>query len=187
MDQTTLVCGGQASGNLPPYAQDLHRGQLSVTVQALLEVFAFQKGHGQIGNAAIFADLVDGNDAIVLDGRGRLGLVQEALAGGSAPRQRRQHHLERYLPLELGALGLEDHAHAAHTQDFQHAIRPQAAKFARSPRWRQESRQLRQRYRVTPRSVPGARLAAGLVFATQFSGRHVRVFRIVVIGHGSGP
>ena len=56
-----------------------------------------------------------------------LGLAQEALAGGLAGGQARQHGLDGQLAFELRVLGLEDHAHAAGAEHLEDAKAAQPA------------------------------------------------------------
>ena len=57
-------------------------GSSAFAAEALVERLALEELHGQEGHAAVLAHLVDGDDVVVLDGRRRLRLAQEALAGG---------------------------------------------------------------------------------------------------------
>ena len=77
---------------------------------------------GQERDAAVLADLVDGDDVVVLDGGRGLGLAEEARWPLPAGAQGRLHHLQRHLPLELRILGQEHDAHAAGPEHLQDAI-----------------------------------------------------------------
>ena len=129
MDQLPLVRRRQTQRDLAADAQHLGHRQLALALQALVERLAFEELHGQEGHAAVLADLVDGDDVIVLDRCRRPRLAQEALPGRCAGGQRRQHRLERHQPRQLRVLGPEDDAHAARPQHLQHPVGPEPAQF----------------------------------------------------------
>ena len=70
-------------------------GSSALALEPVVERLALEELHGQERDAAILADLVDGDDVIVLDWRGRLrpraGSARRPTASGG---QRRQHRLE---------------------------------------------------------------------------------------------
>ena len=47
----------------------------------VVQRLALEERHGQEGDAAVLADLIDGDDVVVLDGGRGPGLAQEALPG----------------------------------------------------------------------------------------------------------
>ena len=99
---------------------------------AVVERLAFEQLHRQEGHAAVLADLVDGDDVVVLDGRGR-----PAPRAGSARGPRRWPPATGSITLratsrsQVRVLRLEDDAHAAGAQHLQHAVGPQPAELAR--------------------------------------------------------
>jgi hypothetical protein len=132
------VGGGQPHGDLTAKAQHLGQGELFFAFQPLFQGLALQELHGQIRNAAVLANLEDGDDVFVVDARTRLGLAQEAPACGSARQHSRPHDLQGHETRELKVFGLKDHTHAPNTEDLQDAIRTETADFTRSLRRRQE-------------------------------------------------
>ena len=80
VDEAGGVGGGQALGHLGGDAQGLGQGQLAFAFQAGVERFALEQRHGQVGDAVVLADLVDGDDVVVLDAGGGAGFAQEAFA-----------------------------------------------------------------------------------------------------------
>ena len=57
-----------------------------VPLQPVFQRFAEQQRHGDVGDAAVLADLENGNDVVVMEGRRRPAFAQESAAGrgGSA-------------------------------------------------------------------------------------------------------
>ncbi len=130
VDQAARVGGGQAEGDLTADARRLADRRAVAGAQPLLQAAPAQQLHRQEWHAAVFADLVDGDDVIVLDLRRRPRLAQEALAGRRLLRLRRQHHLQGNAAVQGGILSEEDHAHAALAHELQHAIRTEPAEAA---------------------------------------------------------
>ena len=83
VDQPALVGRRQSPRHLPADAEHLGQRELALALQSRVERLAFEELHGQEGHAAILADLVDGDDVVVLDRRRGSGLAQEALPGPS--------------------------------------------------------------------------------------------------------
>lgn len=59
------------------------------------------RGHCQERDAPVLADLVDGDDARMVDGGGGTGLAQEPLSWLTARGEAAIHHLQRDGPLQL--------------------------------------------------------------------------------------
>ena len=123
MDQASGVGRGEAQGDLAADAADFLDRQYPFTLESILQRFAGQQRHGDVRDAAILADLVNGNDMVVQEGRRRPTLAQEAAAGGIAGGQAGPHGLEGDRPSEGGVLGVIYDAHAARSEDFEDAIR----------------------------------------------------------------
>ena len=74
VDQAALVGRRQALGRSPGRcAAPPASGSLPLALEAVVERLAFEELHGQEGDAAVLADLVDGDDVVVLDRRPRPG------------------------------------------------------------------------------------------------------------------
>ena len=70
----------------------------------------------------MLVDVIDGADIGVIEGGGGLGLALEALQGLMVLGHIIGQELERYETVELGVLGLVDHAHAAAAQLFENPV-----------------------------------------------------------------
>ena len=105
--------GGQAVGDLGGVREGLGGAEgaaLDLGPQAL----AAAEGHGDEHLPAIaLADLVDGADVGVVEDGGRLGLVDEALAGLGVVGELQGQELEGHGAAELEVVGLIDDSHAA--------------------------------------------------------------------------
>src|SRR5262249_7165049 len=121
----------ESFGNFPADTQHLGHGQpAAFVVKPIFQRLPLEQLHRQEGDAAVFADLVDRDDVLVLDGGGGPRLVQEALAVGLGD-DGRPHRLESNAALQLRVLGLENDAHAAGAQYPQHAIVGESAELVR--------------------------------------------------------
>ena len=78
----------------------------SDALEPYIERFALEELHRHEGHAALFFDLVDADDVIVLDLGHRLGFAQEAFAGAGAGGEGRQHGLDGDGAFQLRVLGL---------------------------------------------------------------------------------
>ena len=108
-----LVMGlAQAGGHLAGDLQGLLRLQRSAP-ELVLERLAVHELHGDIGPVLVLADLVDGADVRVVQGRGGLGLDEETLFEVGRVHEVRRQELQGHRPLELEVLGLVDDPHAA--------------------------------------------------------------------------
>ena len=83
MDDTGLVGGGEAVGDLAAEADDLARGQRRA--EALAEALALDQLHDQERVAVLVADVVDGDEIGVAQRRGRPRLLLEAREQIPAP------------------------------------------------------------------------------------------------------
>jgi hypothetical protein len=145
VDHAALVGCLQSQGCLPPDADDLDKRQLRLTLHAFVERLSFQELHGDEGRAAILADLVDMDDVVVLDRRGRLRFAQEARLVRRVVRQFRQHGLQGDLSFETGIFRAEHHPHSAPAQQGKHTIVAEPANFVRRLRRGQEIGQFARR------------------------------------------
>ena len=118
VNQAALVGRRQTFGDLPADAQRLGQGQRPFAAQPRLQRLAQQQPHDEVGDAAILADLIDGDDVVVLDGGGSSGLAEKALAVGGPGGDARQHGLDRHGAQQDGVVALKHHAHAAGAEDF---------------------------------------------------------------------
>lgn len=87
--------------------------------------------HHEVRLRAGFLDRINGDDVIVADGRLRLGLAREALAGGGVGRQLRRHHLDGHNAVQLFIEGPQHNAHTAAADDFLDFIMAQASQRRR--------------------------------------------------------
>ena len=85
-------------------------------------------------DAPVFADLVNGDDILVLDRRRRAGLRRKSLGAVGHSASLWFHDLQRHPPLQSGVFRLEDDAHAAGAEDLHDAVRPEPADFIRQLR-----------------------------------------------------
>ena len=74
--------------------------------------------HAEVALAVVLADLVDRDDAGVVEQRDGLGLVLKPTQLGVVGQEPGLHHLESDRPVETDLPGLVDHAHAAPPQLF---------------------------------------------------------------------
>ena len=99
-------------------------------VEPLLERHPGDVLHDQVGQAAGLLDGVDGDDVVVADGRGGLGLAGEAPAGGGAGRQLRGQHLDGHDAVQLRVEGPQHDPHAAAADDLEDLVMAQPAQRA---------------------------------------------------------
>ena len=131
VDQAAGVGRRQSLRDLPADPQALNQRQRLLAAEAVLQRLAGQQGHGDEGNAAVLADLIDGNDVVMAGGGGRPALAQEAAAGRIARGQTGQHRLERDGPAQDGIFRAEDDAHTALAEYAQDATPAQATQLVR--------------------------------------------------------
>ncbi len=138
VDQSARVRRRQARRDLPADTQDLGQRRHFRVLEPALQRLALEQGHGEVGNAVVLADLIDGDNVIVLDGGGGAGLAEETLAAGRIAGHRAAHDLERDGALQLRVLGREHDAHAAGAKYLEDAIGTEPAEFPR-PLGRQQA------------------------------------------------
>ena len=119
VDQLALVGGRQSLGNLPAKANRLGDSQLAFALEPGFQGFALEEGHGQVGHAAIFANLLNVDDVPVLDGGDGAGFAQKALTSVFRFRQRGSHHLEGDGAFEHQILGV--HSVGSSVEDSERA------------------------------------------------------------------
>ena len=81
---------------------------------------------GSPRTGAFFIDLVDRADVLMIEGRGRLRLLQEPLLGGVVAGQVRGEELDGDLALQARVLGRVDDPHAAVTEFGEDRIRAES-------------------------------------------------------------
>ena len=130
MNQAGLVGRRQPLGRFAADAQDFRQRQPAFAPEPVVERFALEELHRQERDAAVLADLVDGDDVIVLDRRGRLRLAQESLpCRGAAARAGNIAFNATSRP--IGGRRPEDHAHAARAEHLAHLVVVEPAQFSR--------------------------------------------------------
>ena len=112
VEDALLVGVVNGLGDRPGVAGGLAGGQ-RFAGQHLGEVLALDKVHREKRLAVHLADLVDGDDAGVMEMRRGLGLALEAFDDFGAGPLAEQEHLEGDDPVELRLPGAKDDAHAA--------------------------------------------------------------------------
>ncbi len=120
----------QAGRRLGGDAHDLGHLQ-GARGDALLQGAAGDVLQDEVGQPLELGDGVDGDDMVVEDGGGDLGLAQEALACRGEAGQLRGQHLDGHDALQGGVDRLEHHAHAPAADDGQHLVGPQPAHVLR--------------------------------------------------------
>ncbi len=98
-------------------------------VQPLFEGKAFQKWHGNVGDAALFIDLINGNEVIMLELGSGPRLAHEPVLRSGLACETGQHRFQGDGALQAGILGKEDNAHSSTSENFQHAIGPETAQL----------------------------------------------------------
>jgi hypothetical protein len=93
MNQAALVRRRQAERHLAADAQYVQERQSAFALQPIVECLALQQRHRQERDAALLADLPDGNDVIVIQRRRCTRLAQESLAADRHGGNVRPHHL----------------------------------------------------------------------------------------------
>jgi hypothetical protein len=134
VNQAALVGRRQALGNRPAPVKDLFHHGGRAAPEPLLQRFAFEILHHEERNAPVLADLEQGDDVLVPQGRRRPRLAQEAGAGLGIVGQLRPHDLEGDHAPEMGVLGLVDDAHATAPQYLQDPVMCEPADLAGASR-----------------------------------------------------
>ena len=153
----------QSPGDLPCDPQGLGHGQPSLALEPLIEALAPQSLHHQVGPAPMFADLVDGDDMVVLQRGGHLRLAQEP-----NPHHRAGplglEHLQRHLAPQDRVFRLEHQAHPPGTEQAQDAVPGEPAPLVRTPRRVENGIRVRlgQRQRLAGRARILARQFVGI-------------------------
>jgi hypothetical protein len=108
-------------GNLDAEFQHEVDGQ-RFAVDAVFEGLALEIFHGQKRAAIFFADVVDGADVGVVQGRGGTGFAAEPIQNGEMAADLIGQKLERNETAEARVLGFVDHAHSPAAQLFDDSI-----------------------------------------------------------------
>ena len=129
VDQPAAWAAASPRGHLPADARAPRpRSRRRSAPEPVVERLAVEELHGQERDAVVLADLVDGDDVVVLEGGGGAGLAQEARRG--RPRGRPRSGRMTFSAtgrLELRVLGLEDDAHAALAEQLEDPVLAQPA------------------------------------------------------------
>ncbi|OWK45362.1 hypothetical protein FRUB_01693 [Fimbriiglobus ruber] len=131
VDEIPSMGRGQAVGD---FVGDLQGGvdrQPAVAGQPGFQALALEERHGDEQGVAVAADLEDGDDVVVFDGRGCLGLAEEAVPGVGVLHQVRPHHLEGDGPAEERFLRRVHRPHAAAAEEPEDAEPGHLDEFAR--------------------------------------------------------
>jgi hypothetical protein len=133
-DPRGVRCSERA-GDLTHDAQRVHLRQRTEPVEALLERFAVEHLHHDVG-AAIRCDpeVEHLHDARIRDRRGRTRLVEEAVDVGTFRRQHREQDLDRGLPADQRVLGAIDRTHTARPDEADDPVRADAVPVAHAGR-----------------------------------------------------
>ena len=89
---------------------------------AVLQCLPLQAFHDDEGLPLVLADVVDGADVGMIQGRGGLRLTLEALTGGRVAEVGLGEELQRDVAVEAGVLTLVDDAHASAAELLDHAV-----------------------------------------------------------------
>ena len=93
-----------------------------LAVDHALEGLALEQFHGDEVAATLLADLVDGADARMIEGRGGASLALKALEGGRIFFRFGRQEFESDVAAEVEVFGLVHNTHAAAAQLRQHAV-----------------------------------------------------------------
>jgi hypothetical protein len=115
------VRGVECVGDLQAQVQDL-LGAEPPRRDAVLQRLPMQALHDDEGAPLVLADVVDGADVGMIQGRGGLRLTLEALAGGRVVEVGLGEELQSDAAVKPSVLGLVDHAHAPAAQLLEDAI-----------------------------------------------------------------
>ena len=107
-------------------------GNSDLAFQPIVERFAGEQLHCQEWDVSLVADLVDGDDVVVLDLTDRFRLAFETLGCGRILGVLGLHRLESDQPFQARIFRLEDDAHAAGAENLQHPVRPESAELVGS-------------------------------------------------------
>jgi hypothetical protein len=99
---------GQARGRLVSDPQDLQQFEGPLAVEPVLQRAAGDVFHDQVRQSVRLLHVVYGDNVLVDDGRGGVGLAAEPLTRRTAARQHRRDHLHRHEPVQVGIECLQD-------------------------------------------------------------------------------
>ena len=84
MHDSVRVHRRQRQAELPHQVGRLPAIESASVGDAILQAAPLDVGHHHMGHTVVLADIIDGADVGMADGRGRAGFAQEALLGGGA-------------------------------------------------------------------------------------------------------
>jgi len=114
MNDAAFVGGFEGIENTDADFEELIE-RYGLAVDAMLERDAFEKLHGDEGDAIVFVDVVDRADIGMIERGGGLSFAAEAFEGGRIFGDLVGEKFEGDEALEFGVFGAEDDAHAAAT------------------------------------------------------------------------
>jgi hypothetical protein len=118
MDQARFVGSRESGGGLAANAEDVFQLERAFAIDFVLERLALDELHDEIRWLMRIIDGVDGDDVLVMHGRGGRRFAKEPLDGDGIGRELGRHHLYGYDAAELGVEGPQDGAHSAVANDF---------------------------------------------------------------------
>jgi hypothetical protein len=132
VDDAGRVGRGEAAGDLHRDPQHFHERQASAR-QPLPEARSLQALHGDVGaSLGVPADVVDGDDAGMVEARGGAGLLDEAPGAAGVRHRLGAQQLDRDHPPEDRVARAVEHAHAALSELVEDL---EAAEGLRSQAW----------------------------------------------------
>ncbi len=137
VNQPHVVGGGQAQGDLPADLHHIHRLQRARPIEPLLEGFAGDELHHQVGQRLLL-DRIHLDDVLVPDLGRRPGLAQKPLAGGGSGGDLRGQHLDRDHAVQRFVERAEHDAEPALAEHFENLVMSDPADGVRPGRRLQE-------------------------------------------------
>ena len=119
MHDVALGRVGQGIGHLQRVAHGLGQGQRALALDEVANIDPLDELEDDIVQSAVFAHIVDAGDIVVIEPRGRLGLVLEPQHRFAVRRMLRREDLQRHAAGQAGIEGAEHFAHPAATDILQ--------------------------------------------------------------------
>ena len=112
MNQTHRMCSSKSVRHLSSKKKHFRSFQRTVAIQCLLQCFAINEFHHDVGQRLLF-DAVDLHNVFVLNGCCRTGFSQKSLPRRRCRRHLHIHHLDGHQTLQLLVERLEDNTESA--------------------------------------------------------------------------